>query len=80
MEILDTLYQDGVIDCFAFELSERNPLTGSYTTLATDYAARMLSQVTDGHYDLNGGYGHVGRPVGSSGKQRAELVMGRLSA
>jgi len=70
MDIRDSFYQDGVSDCLTCVLNERNPLTGSYTMLATDYEARMCSPFTEGHYDPNGDKEHVGRSVGSIGKRQ----------
>lgn len=80
MDIRDSFYQDGVSDCFPVVLGERNPPTGSYTMLATDYVARVFAQCTEATYDLNGGNGHVGRPVGSIGMRLVKQVMGRLEA
>lgn len=79
MEILDTLYQDGVIDCFTVVLSGRHPMTGSYTSLAADYDARVFSQCTEGKYDPNSSNEHVDRSVGSIGTPLREHVMRRLA-
>jgi hypothetical protein len=67
MEIFASFYQDGVTDCFTLVHSERNPLTVSYTMLATDYEPQVFSQCTEGTYDPNGDNEHVGQPVGTFG-------------
>ncbi len=80
MELLDTFYKEGVIDCYTFVFSERSPQTGYYAMLATDEDGVKFSQWTDGFYDPDGTNEHLGKRVlfQSLGKVLVEHVIGRM--
>jgi hypothetical protein len=60
LNLIDSYYKPGVIDCYTFVFDDRNPTTEYYTMLATDETGAMFSQWTEGMYDPNGANEHLG--------------------
>ncbi len=80
MNLIDSYYKPGVIDCYTFVFDERNPQNGCYTMLATDQGGVKFSQWTEGAYDPNGANEHLGERVlfQHLGKVLVEHVLDRM--
>jgi hypothetical protein len=78
MELIDTFYQEHMIDCFTFVFDEVDPLTGYNTMLATSETGADFSQWTEGLYVPEGNNSHLGNQVCAIGKVLVEHVAGRL--
>jgi hypothetical protein len=63
MNLIDSYYKPGVLDCYTFVFDERNPQNGYYTMLGTDEDGVKFSQWTEGLYDPNGANEHLGMRV-----------------
>lgn len=63
MNLIDSYYKPGTIDCYTFVFDERSPQTGYYAMLATSEDGVKFSQWTDGFYDPDGTNEHLGMRV-----------------
>ena len=63
MELIDTFYQPGTIDCYTFVFDDQDPNTGYYAMLAMSEDGVTFSQWTDGLYDPAGTNEYLGERV-----------------